>query len=73
MYTIKKTRHEGNQVIYQDTYTLNTQQLYDAQIMFLDIVKKESEWMLFNNIKISIQLFKNDILKNEIKLNIKSK
>lgn len=72
IYTIKKSRSKGTRKIYEDTYTLQTGQLYEAQIMFLDIVRKESEWMLNENIVIEISLHKNDEVKNTIKLTIKN-
>lgn len=73
MYTIKKTRIKGKAVVYTDTYTLETNSFYQAQVMFSDIVGKEVDWLLLSNIKATIQLFKNDKLQNEINLNIKNK
>ena len=73
MYTIKKTRKEGNNIVFNDTYTLlNIENSHDAQQEFLKIVSKEIEWLFLKNIKTNIELFKNDILKNEIKIHLKN-
>lgn len=73
MYTIKLTRTEKREIVYQDTYTIDAPYMQEAYEHYLKVCSREIEWLLFSNIKTKVQLFKNDELKNEIDINIKSK
>ena len=71
MYTIKKTRTEKKSIVFQDTYAINETEYTIAVEHFLHVCSKEMEWLIFDNIKTKVQLFKNDELKNEIEIHIK--
>ena len=71
MYTIKRTRTEKNSIVFQDTYAIESTDLQDALEFYLKVCNKEMHWLLLSNIKVKVQLFKNDELKNEIDIHIK--
>ena len=73
MYTIKKTRTEKKSIVFQDTYAIDISETqYTLAVEhFINVCSKEIEWLIFDNIKTKVQLFKNDELKNEIEIHIK--
>jgi hypothetical protein len=73
MYTIKKTRTQKKSIVFQDTYAIDISETQNALAIeyFLNVCSKEMEWLMFDNIKTKVQLFKNDVLKNEIEIHIK--
>lgn len=71
MYTIKRTRTEKKSIVFQDTYAIESTNLQDALEFYLRVCNKEMQWLLLSNIKVKVQLFKNDELRNEIDIHIK--